>query len=156
MKKAPVSVGLAFFLIHIAIVLHVIPLSRYVVIADRYIYIACIGLSFIVAWYFVRFTASRKGVVRKIAIGCFACITLSMIVYSNIRCRDWKDTGSIKKEIRDLLENRKDYVPSPEVKQLKKGVKGVGHVTDAKDKNGEKPEFFIEEEYIKEKRHILC
>ena len=118
LKKAPFSIGLAFFLIHIALVLHIIPLSRYVVIADRYNYLACIGLSFIVAWYAVAFLASRKATVRKIAIGCLVCIALCLSIYSNLRCRDWKDTDSIKKELRELLKQREDYVPPPEIEKL--------------------------------------
>ena len=70
-KKIPFSAGLAFFLIHIAIVLHIIPLSRFAVIADRYIYVSSIGLSFIVAFYIVRFFASKKGTMRRTVIVCF-------------------------------------------------------------------------------------
>ena len=117
-KKTPLSVGIVFFLIHIALMLHTIPLSRFVVIADRYIYLACIGLSFIIAWYIIGFFTNKTGAVRKIVIGCFACITVCFSVYSNIRCRDWKDTDSIKNELRELLEKRKDYVPTPEVDKL--------------------------------------
>ncbi|MDR2969860.1 MAG: hypothetical protein LBV32_09710 [Tannerellaceae bacterium] len=107
--KMPVAASLLFFLIHIALVLHLIPLSRFAVIADRYIYLACIGLSFIVAYYGVRFMSARKKTVQKTAIGCFAFAALSLGVYSNLRCRDWKDTDSIKSEIRELLEKRDDY-----------------------------------------------
>ena len=110
--KKPVAAGLLFFLIHIALVLHIIPLSRFAVIADRYIYLACIGLSFIIAYYGVRFVSTRKGPAQQTVIGCFVLITLSLGVYSNLRCQDWKDTVSIKKEIRELLEKREDYVPA--------------------------------------------
>ena len=109
-KKIPLSIGFIFFLIHIAIVLHIIPLSRFAVVADRYVYVACIGLSFIVSCYFVRFLTQRKSVVRRIASGFFVSIILIFGVYSNNRCRDWKDTDSIKKEMRDLLHQREDYV----------------------------------------------
>ena len=46
----PIGTGLIFFVIHIAVALHIIPLSRFAVIADRYIYVASIGLSFIAAY----------------------------------------------------------------------------------------------------------
>ena len=117
-KKMPLAGGLAFFLAHILVALHIIPISRFVVVADRYIYIAGLGLAFVIVWYFVYFLSSRKTYVRKLAIVCFSCITLSFCVYANIRCRDWKDTNSIKKEIRELLQRRDDYIPPPEVEKL--------------------------------------
>ena len=121
-KKMPVTVGLLFFLIHIALALHVVPLSRFVVIADRYIYLACIGLSFIVAYYFIKYTLQQTGIKRKMMFGCFSLIILFLGVYSNLRCRDWKDTDSIKREIRELIRQRADFVPE-EFEQLLKDEK---------------------------------
>jgi len=121
-KKMPVAVGLLFFLIHIALALHVVPLSRFVVIADRYIYLACIGLSFIVAYYFIKYTLQQTGIKRKMMFGCFSLIILFLGVYSNLRCRDWKDTDSIKREIRELIRQRADFVPE-EFEQLLKDEK---------------------------------
>ena len=118
LKKFPFSVCLLFFLIHIVLVLHIVQMSRLVVFADRYIYLACIGLAFIVAWYLVAFITNNKGIVRKIFASCFVCMTVCLGTYSNVRCRDWKDTDSIKKEIRELIKKRKDYVPPPEIEKL--------------------------------------
>jgi len=111
LKKTPLAIGLLFFLIHIAIVLHIIPLSRFAVIADRYIYLSGIGLSFIIAYYFVVFATGKRGFIKKMIIACFSLIVLTLGVYSNLRCRDWKDTDSIKRELRELLKQRDDYVP---------------------------------------------
>ena len=138
-RRLPLSAGLGFFLIHIALVLHIVPISRFVVIADRYIYLACIGFSFIIAYYFVQFLASKKGKVRKIALGCFACITLCLIIYSNIRSRDWKDVDSIKKEIRDLLKKRDDYV-APEFEKLLEDKNNENGETEEEGETGKKPE----------------
>ena len=141
--QKPVAIGLVFFLIHIALVLHIIPLSRFVVIADRYIYLACIGLAFIFACYFVKFVAGKRGTVRKAAIGCFLSITLILSVYSNIRSRAWKDTDSIKRELRELLEKRDDYVPPPEVEKLMQDDKkedGDLDKDEEKTDSEEKPE----------------
>ena len=132
LKQIPLSVGLTFFLIHIALVLHIVPLSRFSVIADRYIYLPCIGLAFIIAFYFVRFLAYKKGKYRKIAIGCIVCITICLGIYSNIRCRDWKDTDSIKREFRELLEKRDDYV-APEFEKLLEDEKEDNSGTDVSE-----------------------
>ena len=143
-RRLPLNVGLGFFLIHIALVLHIVPISRFVVIADRYIYLACIGFSFILAFYFIRFLAAKNGNARRIAIGCMVCIMLFFTIYSNIRTRDWKDVDSIKKEIRELLKKRDDYV-APELEKLldndnsENGEKEEGEAEE-EGKSGEKPE----------------
>src|SRR5690554_5012092 len=46
LKKWPVALGLLFFIIHIALALHIIPLSRFAVVADRYAYLSIIGIGF--------------------------------------------------------------------------------------------------------------
>jgi hypothetical protein len=58
LKKAPVAIGLLFFVIHLSLVLHILPMSRFAVIADRYMYLAGIGLSFIIAYYFSLYVLS--------------------------------------------------------------------------------------------------
>jgi hypothetical protein len=110
-KKYPLSAGLSFFLIHIIITLHIISLSRFAVIADRYIYLAGIGIAFIAAYYFVKAFIHRKSFVRKTCIAAFTCLMLGAGVYSNLRCRKWKNTDSIKREMRELLRQRNDYKP---------------------------------------------
>ena len=116
-KRLPLSLGLIFFLLHIALVLQILPLSRFAVIADRYVYLASIGLSLIVAWYLAAFLTDRRRSTRIIAIGSLIFITSFLAIYSNIRCRDWKDVDSIKKEIRELLKKREDYV-APDFEKL--------------------------------------
>ena len=107
-----------------------IQLSRFAVIADRYIYLASVGITFIIACYVVHFVATQKGGFRKITIGCFACVTCSLILYSNIHFRDWKDTDSIKEEMRELLNKRKDYV-APELEKLMEDENSVKEEEEA-------------------------
>ena len=107
----PIATGLIFFLIHIAIALHIIPLSRFAVIADRYIYVASIGLSFIIAYYFVQFVSKKTGVIKNALSIFFACIIIYLGSFSYLRSHKWKDSESIKKELRELIKQRPDYVP---------------------------------------------
>lgn len=109
--KMPLAAGLMFFFVHIAIVLHIIPISRYAIIADRYIYVASIGLAFLVAWYFTWLITNCKGLIRNAVTGAFVCIVLSLGIYSNFRSRKWKDTESIKRDLREIIKQRNDHVP---------------------------------------------
>jgi hypothetical protein len=111
LSRGVLAAGLTFFLIHIAITLHIIPLSRFAVIADRYVYMASIGTTFIVSYYLVQLITAKRGMVKNILIGTSLLTTLFLGVYSNLRCRDWKNTDTIKKEIYELLRQRMDYVP---------------------------------------------
>lgn len=47
--KRQVIFGSSFFIINILLALHIIPMSRGVIMADRYIYLSCIGFFFIAA-----------------------------------------------------------------------------------------------------------
>jgi hypothetical protein len=149
LSKGALAAALMFFLIHIAVALHIIPLSRFAIIADRYIYLASAGLAFIAAHYFVSITNYKLRIdrtpnpcsgsktlqavetqpnrlqgsktaarvvttarvvtaARVLLIVMGLSIALCLGIYSNLRCRDWKNTDSIKKEIRELLKQREE------------------------------------------------
>jgi len=100
---------LLFFGIHIAVALHIVSLSRFTVVADRYAYMASIGACLLIAYYAVRFINEWKGY-RKTGLSlAFGAYLLYFGVYANIRSRVWHDTDSLKKEIRELLKERNDY-----------------------------------------------
>ena len=104
----PILFGLSFFTIHILIVLHLIPMSRYAIVADRYAYLSTIGICFIIAYYTI-YLYKNLGTKSKYALISFSIIYLSSIaLYSNNRSKVWHDTDSLKKEIRELLLLRKN------------------------------------------------
>lgn len=99
---------LLFFGIHIGVALHIIPLSRFAVVADRYVYLSSIGITFIIA-YFIVWSCLHYTKWRKFIIGGFICYILALGVYANLRSRVWYDTDTLKKELRHLLKQRNDY-----------------------------------------------
>jgi len=123
-SKWPAACGLIFFLIHIVITLHIIPLSRFAIVADRYIYISSIGFAFIIAYYAVYFYKQwgKKGRIALISV--LSCIVLAWGIYSNIRCREWYNTDSVKKDLRNLIKQRPDYIPEEEenIEKLKENA----------------------------------
>lgn len=106
--RSPMSFGILFFTIHVIIVLHFIPLSRYAVIADRYAYLASIGICFIIAYY-VKMANIVCYKQRRVITLVFICYLSYMGVYSNLRTRIWYDTNTLKKELRELLLQRDNY-----------------------------------------------
>jgi len=105
--KKPFVYGILLFLIHIAICLHIVPLSRVAIVADRYIYLALIGLAFIVAYTFSWAIEHWQGWKRNLTISGLICILLYWSVFAHLRSRQWRDSDSIKKE---FLEIRKKIV----------------------------------------------
>ncbi|GHU61278.1 hypothetical protein FACS1894123_00380 [Bacteroidia bacterium] len=67
------------------------------------------GLFFLVSYYWIAYIKRHVGIRKKAATVLLAGYFLFLGTYSNLRCRDWYDTDSIKKEIRVLLETRDDY-----------------------------------------------
>jgi hypothetical protein len=100
---------LLFFGIHIAVALHIISLSRFAVVADRYVYMASIGVCFMLAHYGIHFIERWKNWRKKGLIIALATYLLYFGIYTNIRSRVWHDTDSVKKEMRELLKERNDY-----------------------------------------------
>lgn len=50
-KQYVLVFGSLFFVIQLLLMLHIIPMPRFYICADRYLYLACIGFFFIVVWY---------------------------------------------------------------------------------------------------------
>ncbi len=103
--------GLLFFLIHIAIALHIIPMDRYAIVADRYAYLAYVGVAFILSYGLVLCYQRSGDRLRKLVIALFTCYLLYFGIYAHLRTYDWRSSNTIKKELRELLKQRDDYKP---------------------------------------------
>ena len=95
---------LIFFFIHIAIALHIIPLSRYAIVADRYAYIASIGVCFYLSYLSIHLIKKFDTKGKTISIIIFCSYILFFGISSNSRCRVWHNSDTLKKEINELLE----------------------------------------------------
>lgn len=93
-----------FFTIHIVIVLHIIPIARFTIVADRYVYVSSIAVFAMLGYYFDRsFKSSHAGTIAKV-ICCLYIVYLS--VYTNLRSQVWRDSNALKLEMRNLLQIR--------------------------------------------------
>ena len=107
--KRPYIYGILFFLIHIVITLHIIPLSRFAIVADRYIYLACIGLAFIVALFYL-YIVNKYQKIRTLSNVILFCVFIYMGIYSNLRCREWINSNSIKKDFKEMIKTDKEPI----------------------------------------------
>ena len=100
---------LLYVVVHLILSLHLISISRFAVVADRYAYIASIGVCFMIAYYAVYFIQQLKGYKKYALYAALSAYILYFGIYSNVRCRVWQDTDTLKKELRELLKERDDY-----------------------------------------------
>lgn len=67
-KRYWIIFGIAFFIVNIILSLHIIPMARGVLMADRYVYIGSIGIFYIVATYLVDRYQKSESQTKRILI----------------------------------------------------------------------------------------
>lgn len=110
-KKPWIFFGLAFFIIHLLLVVHLIPMGRYSIIADRYVYIAAIGIFFLLSLLLEQQMSKAikyKKSIITLLIGYVFCLG----AYANQRTNIWHDSDTLKKDLRYLLHQRKLQNPT--------------------------------------------
>ncbi|WP_106831231.1 glycosyltransferase family 39 protein [Parabacteroides pacaensis] len=106
-KRKILIFSFLFFLIHIVVALHIIPISRFAIVADRYVYLSCLSITFLFAFYGIKIWNKTK--FRTLYLIICAIYFLYLATYTNYYSRQWKSTTSLKKEMRELLKHREDY-----------------------------------------------
>jgi hypothetical protein len=99
--------GGLFFLINIALVLHVVPFPRSAIIADRYVYLSAIGFFLIVMYAGVRWSLNHQGFGRKMAVAVVSLYVVALAVYSHERNKVWKNQEVLLSDINLVLEQAK-------------------------------------------------
>ena len=94
--------GVLFFVINLLTALHIVSMSRYVVTADRYVYLSVPGMMLIVAWAIVKY-----GCRFKIIIPAAVLYAGYFIGYTVVYTREWRDSDTLKSHVREILDERK-------------------------------------------------
>jgi hypothetical protein len=108
-KKPIILFGVLFFIIHICLLLHIMPISRFAITADRYVYISSIMGCLFISFLYISLKSKFNQHIGIINISMFF-ILVSLISYTNVRVRVWEDSITLKKEIRNILESRPDFM----------------------------------------------
>jgi hypothetical protein len=103
-----VLIGFLFFLVNLVLVLHIIPLPRPVITADRYMYLSVIGL----AWVLVGLGQSWITSVKSKKLNAILLGGLVWMIFlafqTNIRTAEWKDSESTKSNVIELIEKKRE------------------------------------------------
>ncbi|WP_192348903.1 hypothetical protein [Algoriphagus sp. Y33] len=98
-----VVVGFLFFLINLLLVLHIIPLPRTVITADRYMYLSIIGLALIMVWQTDQWLSFQN---RSIFLALGSLWFIFLGIHTFIRKADWKDSETAKASVIQILEKK--------------------------------------------------
>jgi len=101
-----VMFGALLFAINIMLVLHIVPMPRKMITADRYMYLSIVGLAVIVAW-FIQYVYYKSRYWRKPLILLLSAWLIFSGVYSYVRTTEWKNSDSIKHNVNEIIEKRK-------------------------------------------------
>lgn len=101
-KKKWVVFAACFFVIHLIPVLHIIPISRLSIVADRYVYVASIGIFFFIAYWFSWLIGNSQH--KKVLIGAAIFYVVSLSAYANHRTRLWHDVDSLRGDFMKKLK----------------------------------------------------
>ncbi|MDR3250918.1 MAG: hypothetical protein LBT42_04550 [Tannerella sp.] len=105
-KNWPLVFGVLFFLLNIALTIHIAPMSRYALVADRYVYLPSVGIFFIFVWYSVHYLNSKISMKLKWIYIPVIFYFLYLGIYAHQRTYVWHDSSTLKQEMRDLIQER--------------------------------------------------
>ncbi|WP_372906566.1 hypothetical protein [Rhodohalobacter sp.] len=106
--------GGLFFLINIITVLHIIPIPRESIMADRYIYLSSVGFFMIVVYVLAQLFVEFKGRAKKITlISVFGVYLIALAAYSHKRVDVWQNIDTLNASIEPLIEMNMDEVVLP-------------------------------------------
>ena len=106
-RKIPRTVifGLLFYLVNMALMLHIVTMPRFMITADRFVYLASAGLFFISAWYAVPWLQKIAAGSKKWILAVAACYLLYLGGYAHYRTYAWKDSDTIKRGFQELIQH---------------------------------------------------
>ena len=96
--------GLLLFIINLIFSIHIFPMSRHAIVADRYLYLSYIGLAFLIAYGLCQL--KRSNLYFRSAFFAFCVYVLFLSVYSYQYTHKWENTVSVKMYMKELLQKK--------------------------------------------------
>ena len=97
--------GFAFFLLNLLLALHLLPMPRATITADRYMYLSVMGLALVSVW--LADYVLQKYNKRRVIVPVAGVIILAFSIQSFVRTAEWKNTETLMKNIEIAIEKRK-------------------------------------------------
>ncbi|WP_439483305.1 hypothetical protein [Cyclobacterium plantarum] len=99
--------GFLFFLFNLLLVLHIVPLPRPVITADRYMYLSTVGLALILSWQLDQWLAMQTRISRTALVSGTVIWLLFLGTHTYVRTMDWKDSETAKASVNGIIEKKR-------------------------------------------------
>lgn len=107
-RRRVMAGGTVFFVVHLLPVLHLIPIGRAAIVADRYIYLSSVGLAFIAVYYLTAYVRQLRPNVQRYLRFALLLLFGGLAVYTYQRTQVWHDTPSLRRRIKELKATPRD------------------------------------------------
>ena len=105
-KNRIVVFGILIFIINLLLVLHILPLPRAYITADRFMYLSIIGLALVGVWH-IDFFLTKFPFQKKLVFSIITGYLLFYGIHSFYRTIQWKDSETMKKNVLNIVEKRR-------------------------------------------------
>lgn len=102
-KRSALLTGILFYTLLIALTIHIVPMSRFAVVADRYIYLASPGLFYIYMYYIDGWITKQRIWIKKTAYTLVGCYVLWLGITTYNRTKVWDNTTILKSGLIELV-----------------------------------------------------
>lgn len=106
LKNRWILFSVGFFIVHLAVVLHIIPISRIAIVADRYAYVASIGTFLLIAYFLDK--AIKSKTYKNTALLSFMVFAIYLGVYTSRHVKVWYNSDTLKKEVFDFIKKQQE------------------------------------------------
>ncbi len=94
-----------FFLANLVLMLHFIPMSRFTVVCDRYLYVSLLGPSVLAGWWVAYGLRRRRILTLAILIPYLLYLSTYSFIYQGV----WESSSKLKREVREYIRSRDDH-----------------------------------------------
>lgn len=102
-KERMLVFGALFFVVHLLVAIHLISISRFAIVADRYNYLAMVGPLLVLAYYLGMWYQRHKVQACIIGVLYFAYLCTYTLVYQ----QNWDNSEHVKRHARELVKSHK-------------------------------------------------
>jgi len=103
-KERLLVFGILFFVVHLLVALHLISISRFAIVADRYNYLAMVGPLLVIAYYLCIWHQKHKMATRLIIGLYFVYLCTYTIIYQ----QKWDNSEHVKQHFNEIANSHKN------------------------------------------------
>jgi hypothetical protein len=113
-KERMLVFGALFFVVHLLVAIHLISISRFAIVADRYNYLAMVGPLLVIVYYLCIWHQKHKMAARVVLGLYFVYLCTYTIIYQ----QNWDNSEHVKRHYNEIVNSHKSSSESLSNKKL--------------------------------------